>query len=53
MRRIDEGGSLRFRVEGAPAEVARRVPVEGQDDGEQIWISPFEVSPDRIAVSLD
>jgi hypothetical protein len=29
VRRIDDAGSLRFRVEGAPAAVASRVPVEG------------------------
>lgn len=30
VRRIDDEGSLRFRVEGAPAAVAGRVPVEGR-----------------------
>jgi len=35
VRRIDEEGSLRFRVEGAPAAVAGGVPVEGRYwDGE-------------------
>lgn len=29
VRRIDAAGSLRFRVDGAPAAVASRVPVEG------------------------
>lgn len=30
VRRIDDEGSLRFRVDGARAEVAERVPVEGR-----------------------
>lgn len=30
VRRIDEVGSLRFRVEGTPAAVTQRVPVEGR-----------------------
>lgn len=30
VRRIDDEGSLRFRVEGSPAAVADRVPVEGR-----------------------
>lgn len=39
VRRIDDEGSLRFQVEGAPAAVAGRVPVEGRyRDGED----PFE-----------
>lgn len=83
VRRIDDEGSLRFRVEGEPVAVARRVPVEGRyrdgdelsgpavnlllhvvggrlhelevfkDDGAHIRVSPFEVSPYRIAVSAN
>jgi hypothetical protein len=35
VRRIDDEGSLRFRVEDAPAAVAARVPVEGRyQDGD-------------------